>query len=124
MTKKGIIYYRVSTEDQAQSGVSLEQQKNACLEYALKHDIEIVELFHDDGVSAKTIERPGLKELLKYCVKNAKSLDCVIVYKIDRLSRNVNDYTGILASLYKLKIKFISTTETVGKFTHISDKSN
>ena len=65
MTKKGIIYYRVSTEDQAQSGVSLEQQKNACLEYAGKHDIEIVEMFHDDGVSAKTIERPGLKELLK-----------------------------------------------------------
>ena len=113
MTKKGIIYYRVSTEDQAQSGVSLEQQKNACLEYASKHDIEIVELFHDDGVSAKTIERPGLKELLKYCAKNAKNIECVIVYKIDRLSRNVNDYTGILASLYKFKIKFISTTETV-----------
>jgi len=113
MTKKGIIYYRVSTEDQAQSGVSLEQQKNACLEYALKHEIEIVELFHDDGVSAKTIDRPGLKELLKYCAKNAKAIDCVIVYKIDRLSRNVNDYTGLLASLYKLKIKFISTTETV-----------
>ncbi|MFA4942626.1 MAG: recombinase family protein, partial [Patescibacteria group bacterium] len=111
--QKGIIYYRVSTEDQAQSGVSLEQQKNACLEYAQKHNIEILEMFHDDGVSAKTIERAGLKELLKYCAKNSKKIDCVIVYKIDRLSRNVNDYTGILASLYKLKIKFISTTETV-----------
>ena len=55
--KKGIIYYRVSTEDQAQNGISLEQQKRACLDYGERNDIEIVEIFHDDGVSAKTTER-------------------------------------------------------------------
>ena len=114
MTKhKGVIYYRVSTEDQAQSGVSLEQQKNACLEYASKNNIEIVEIFHDDGVSAKTTERLGLQALLKYSAKNAKSLDYVIVYKIDRLSRNVNDYTGILVMLNKYEIKLASITEAI-----------
>ncbi len=113
--QKGIIYYRVSTEDQAQNGVSLEQQKKACLEYALNHDIEIVKLFHDDGVSAKTVNRKGLQELLSYCSKNYKNLDSVIVYKIDRLSRNVKDYATILMALEESKIKFISATETVDK---------
>ncbi|MHB8904133.1 MAG: recombinase family protein [Patescibacteria group bacterium] len=113
--QKGIIYYRVSTEDQAQNGVSLEQQKKACLEYALNHDIEIIKLFHDDGVSAKTVNRKGLQELLSYCSKNYKNLDSVIVYKIDRLSRNVKDYATILMALEELKIKFISATETVDK---------
>ena len=113
--QKGIIYYRVSTEDQAQNGVSLEQQKKACLEYALNHNIEIIKLFHDDGVSAKTVNRKGLQELLSYCSKNYKNLDSVIVYKIDRLSRNVKDYATILMALEELKIKFISATETVDK---------
>ncbi len=112
---KGIIYYRVSTEDQAQNGVSLEQQKKACQEYALNHDIEIIKLFHDDGVSAKTVNRKGLQELLNYCQKNYKNLDSVIVYKIDRLSRNVKDYATILMAFEELKIKFISVTETVDK---------
>ena len=113
--QKGIIYYRVSTEDQAQNGVSLEQQKKACQEYALNHDIEIIKLFHDDGVSAKTVNRKGLQDLLAYCAKNYKNLDSVIVYKIDRLSRNVKDYATILMALEELKIKFISATETVDK---------
>ncbi len=112
---KGIIYYRVSTEDQAQNGVSLEQQKKACLEYALNHDIEITKLFHDDGVSAKTTNRKGLQELLSYCQKNYRNIDSVIVYKIDRLSRNVKDYATILMALEELQIKFISATETVDK---------
>jgi len=113
--QKGIIYYRVSTEDQAQNGVSLEQQKKACLEYALSHDIEIIKMFHDDGLSAKTVNRKGLQDLLSYCAKNHKNLDSVIVYKIDRLSRNVKDYATILMALEELQIKFISATETVDK---------
>ncbi len=113
--QKGIIYYRVSTEDQAQTGVSLEQQKNACLDYAQKNDIEILKLFHDDGVSAKTTKRAGLQELLAYCKKNHKEIDCLIVYKIDRLSRNVKDYATLLMALGEFNIKFISTTETVNE---------
>ncbi len=111
--QKGIVYYRVSTEDQAQTGISLEQQKNACLDYAQKNEIEILKLFHDDGVSAKTTKRAGLQELLAYCKKNYKEIDCLIVYKIDRLSRNVKDYATLLMVLGELNIKFISTTETV-----------
>lgn len=119
--KQGVIYYRVSTEDQAQTGVSLEQQRKACLDYAQRNNIEILERFHDDGLSAKTTDRQGLQDLLKFCAKNCKDVDYLIIYKIDRLSRNLNDYTNILVVLNKLKIKLISTTETIddsptGKF--------
>lgn len=119
--KKGIIYYRVSTEDQAQFGVSLEQQKKNCLSYAESNHIEVVKMFHDDGVSAKTTDRPSLQEMIEYCSQKSNAIDCVIVYKIDRLTRNVNDYTNILFLLNKLGIRLISTTEAIdstpiGKF--------
>ena len=119
--KKGIIYYRVSTEDQATFGVSLEQQKKHCQNYADSNGIEIIKLFHDDGASAKTADREGLQEMLKFCTQKTNGIDCVIVYKIDRLTRNVNDYTNILFLLNKLGIRLISTTEAIdstpiGKF--------
>src|SRR5680860_900763 len=119
--KKAIIYYRVSTEDQAQFGVSLEQQKNNCLSFAEREGWEVVKSFHDDGVSAKTVERPSLQAMLQYCSKNYKQIDYVVIYKVDRLSRNVNDYSNILFLLNKLNIKLVSTTEAIddtpiGKF--------
>jgi len=113
--QKAVIYYRVSTEEQAQHGISLEQQKNQCLAYAQQNNIEVIEYFHDDGVSAKTIERPSLQKLLTYCRRNYKNIDCVIIYKIDRLSRNVNDYSSINMLLTKLSIQLISTTESIDK---------
>ena len=111
--QRGLIYYRVSTEEQAQHGISLEQQESACREYAKRHGIEIVGVFHDDGVSAKTADREGLQSMLARCTKKAKEIDCVIVYKVDRLSRNVNDYSSILVLLTKLGIKLASTTEAI-----------
>lgn len=75
--KQGVIYYRVSTEDQANFGVSLEQQKKACLDYAERNNIEILGKFHDDGLSAKTTDRQGLQDLIKFCVKNSKVIDYI-----------------------------------------------
>jgi len=119
--KTGIVYYRVSTEDQAEKGVSLAHQKRTCCEFAERNGIKVLKIFHDDGVSAKTTDRPGLKEMLTYCNAKKKYLDCLIVYKVDRLSRNVNDYTNILVFLNKIEVKLLSTTESIdntptGKF--------
>ena len=118
--KKGLIYFRVSTEEQAQFGISLDQQKNSCLEYAQKNNIEIVKIFHDDGASAKTTNRIGLQNLIGFCKKH-KNVDCIIIYKIDRLSRSAYDYAKLFSLFSKLKIKLISVTEAIndtpmGKF--------
>ena len=118
---KGVIYYRVSTAEQAEHGFSLGNQREACLKHAMANGIEIVGEFHDDGASAKTADRDGLQEMLKFCSTNTGKVDCIIVNKIDRLSRDVNDYTNIRALLHRLKVRIISTTEAVdntpfGKF--------
>ncbi|MAG59194.1 hypothetical protein CMO96_00160, partial [Candidatus Woesebacteria bacterium] len=112
-TKNGVIYYRVSTEDQAQFGVSLEHQQNDCSRFAERTGVKVIKKFHDDGISAKTTNRPGLQAMLKYCTTHSNKIDSVIVYKVDRLSRNLNDYTNILVLLSKLKIKLESSTEAI-----------
>lgn len=114
-TTKAVIYYRVSTEEQARNGVSLDQQKKSCQNYADQNSITVDQIFHDDGVSAKTTKRKGLQDLLAYCTKNHKNIDYVIVYKIDRLSRNSNDYTTMYAMLTKLDIQLVSTVEQIDK---------
>ncbi len=58
---KAIGYIRVSTEEQANSGVSLDAQKAKLEAYAALYDIELVGIEVDAGVSAKTLNRPGLQ---------------------------------------------------------------
>lgn len=119
--EKAIINYRVSTEDQARNGVSLIQQKNACVDYAERYNLTVSKIFHDDGVSAKTTKRKGLQDLIAHCSKHHKDIDYIIVYKIDRLSRNTNDYTTMCAMFAKMEIQLASTVEQIdetpmGKF--------
>ena len=59
------IYTRVSTEEQAVHGVSLIAQENALMEYAKKHDYKVVDVYSDEGLSATTLDRPGLQRLLE-----------------------------------------------------------
>ena len=114
-TKRGVIYFRVSTDEQARLGVSLEQQENCCQRYADTNGIKVIKSFHDDGVSAKTTKRDGLQDMLAFCCQKSNKIDCVIIYKIDRLTRNTGDYLSIGLILGKLGIELISTTEATGK---------
>lgn len=113
--KNAVVYYRVSTTEQAERGFSLESQKELCLEYAKKNGLEVVKLFSDAGESAKTADRRGLQELIKFCSDKRNKVDAVIVYKIDRLSRNVTDYAQISSLLQGLSITLLSVTEALGE---------
>jgi site-specific DNA recombinase len=59
------IYIRVSTEDQAKEGYSLEVQREYLESFAKKEGLEIFKCHQDDGISGYSTERPALKELLK-----------------------------------------------------------
>ena len=59
------IYTRVSTEDQAKEGYSLEVQREYLESFALREGYEVFKVYHDDGISGYSTERPALKELLK-----------------------------------------------------------
>ena len=112
--KNVIIYCRVSTKEQVEEGNSLYTQERICKEYAEKYGYDIAKIFREEGESAKTALRPELQNLLKYCSKNHKEIDSVVVYKIDRLSRNTDDYSQLRMLFGKLNIKIVSTSEKFG----------
>jgi DNA invertase Pin-like site-specific DNA recombinase len=84
-----IAYLRVSTEKQADRGVSLDAQRAKVEAYASLYDVELVEVIVDAGVSAKTLARPGLDRALAM-LKSGKA-DALLVVKLDRLTRSVRD---------------------------------
>ena len=111
INKKAIIYCRVSTKEQADEGNSLITQERVCRDYALKNGYEVASVFVEEGESAKTALRPELQKLLKFCSQNYKTIDTLIIYKIDRLSRNTDDYSQLRIFFNKLNIKINSTSE-------------
>ena len=116
-----IIYCRVSTKEQVDEGNSLVTQERLCRDYALKQGYEVVNVFTEEGESAKTALRPELQKLLRFCSANYKTIDALIIYKIDRLSRSADDYSQLRIFFHKLNIKINSTSETfennpVGRF--------
>jgi site-specific DNA recombinase len=64
MSTRTIAYLRVSTEKQAERGVSLDAQRAKVAAYAELYDLELVETIIDAGESAKSLDRPGLQRAL------------------------------------------------------------
>lgn len=106
-----MIYCRVSTKEQVDEGNSLVSQERLCREYALKEGFEIAEVFIEKGESAKTANRTQLNLLLKFCTKKKGSVQAVIAYKVDRISRSIADYTVIRATLKRYGVEIRSVTE-------------
>ena len=107
----GVIYCRVSTEEQAKEGYSLKAQEKACLSHASQLGVDIKKIFVEHGKSAKNTNRPELQNLLTYCTKHKADIDVIFIYKIDRLSRDMTDYTNLVVLLSKLGIAIRSVTE-------------
>lgn len=107
--KSSYIYLRVSTEEQAKEGFSVENQKRACKEYAQINDYQVNKIFTDDGKSAKTTDRAAFQALRVEI--NENPVDAVIIYKIDRFARNVGDFSNIRKEFKKLRIKLLSVSE-------------
>jgi site-specific DNA recombinase len=84
-----VAYLRVSTDKQADRGVSLDAQRAKVAAYAELYDLDLVEVIVDAGVSAKTIDRLGLTRALG--MLRAGTADALLVVKLDRLTRSVRD---------------------------------
>ncbi len=111
--EKAVVYLRVSTEEQVEN-YSLDTQKDICHKEAEKRGYEVVEIFREEGRSAKTVNRPELIRMLEYCRKNKKIIDAVIVYRLDRISRQTSDYLSIRKKLSECEIRLISASEPTG----------
>ena len=105
-----VAYIRVSTEAQASEGVSLEAQEAKIRAYCQLHDMELVRVFIDAGVSGKRASnRPALQEALN-CVFRGGA-QALVVYKLDRLARNTVDALTIAEQLDKAGVSLHSLTE-------------
>jgi len=92
-----VAYIRVSTDKQAEHGVSLDAQRAKIEAYASLYDLDVVAVLVDAGVSAKTLNRPALSEALG--MLDARDADALLVVKLDRLTRSVRDL-GTLVERY------------------------
>ncbi len=87
-----VAYCRVSTEEQAAEGFSIEGQADKLAQYADLHDLGTVMTITDPGRSGKDLNRPGLMQLLR--MVDGGHVDHVLVWRLDRLSRNLGDLIG------------------------------
>ena len=110
--EKAVIYVRVSSEEQAKHGFSIDNQKKVCSEFAERNGYYVDKLFVDEGKSAKNLDRPEIQELMSYCSKKKNDIKALVVWRLDRISRNNTDYHGVLRPLLaKKRIKLLSATE-------------
>ena len=109
--RNAVIYCRVSTKEQVEEGNSLATQERICREYAQKHDYKIIGVYIEQGESAKTTDRPQLKQLMAFCSAKKNNVAAVIAYKIDRISRNVDDYSQIRMFMRRFNVEIKSTSE-------------
>ena len=120
------IYTRKSTEEGLdQDFNSLDAQREACEAYVAsqKHEgwLALAARYDDGGFSGGTIERPALQQLLADI--EAGKVDCVVVYKVDRLSRSLMDFAKLVATFEQHSVAFVSvtqrfdTTSSMGRLT-------
>ncbi len=109
--KKAIGYIRVSTTEQATEGISLDNQRSKITAYCALNDLELVEIIEDAGKSGKNLHRDGVQELIGKI--KSKSINAVVVYKLDRLSRKVLDTLTLIETFEKCGITFHSLNEKI-----------
>lgn len=111
--KNVVGYIRVSTDAQAQEDkFGIEAQKTAIMEYCAKNDMQISDWFIDEGESGIKESRPQLDRLLFGEISNPP-VEAVIVYKSDRMARDIKLYFYYMMLLEKKGIELISATEPV-----------
>lgn len=114
------VYTRKSTNQGLdQEFTSLDAQREACLNYIASQKSEgwtaLPEVYDDGGFTGANIDRPCLQKLLSE-IKEGR-VDCVVVYKVDRLSRSLLDFSKLLEFFDKNNVVFVSITQAFNTCT-------
>ena len=110
---KGIIYTRVSSDEQVK-GTSLDVQEAQCRQYCDDKGIEVLEVFREEGESAKSVDRTEFLRAIEFCRKNKGIVDAFVVAKVDRFARNTEDHFYVRKRLLEYKVTLHSVTEPIG----------
>ncbi|EST11942.1 recombinase family protein [Sporolactobacillus laevolacticus] len=110
--KRAAIYARVSTIEQAEEGYSIDEQLRLLNQWCEKEGYEVYHEYADRGISGKSIKaRPSLQHLLDDAMN--RHFEVVIVWKMNRLARNILDLLNIVTELNRHNIAFRSYSETL-----------
>jgi site-specific DNA recombinase len=101
------IYTRQSVE--RADSISVEQQAQVCRDALTARELQNCKIYTDKGFSGKNINRPALQQLLSDA-QNSR-IDKILVYRLDRISRSVHDFTGLCAQLSACGVHFQSVNE-------------
>ena len=104
-------YVRVSTDRQAEQGVSLEAQEAKIRAMATVQGAELIDVIVDGGESDKSLNRLGLQRLME--LVNSGKVQAVIIAKLNRLTRSVKDLCGLPELFEKRKVALISVAEAL-----------
>lgn len=111
------LYIRVSTEEQAREGFSLQSQKALLERKAAELNLAIVDTFIDEGYSAKSMKRPAMQRMLKELERN--TIDLIFFWRLDRLTRRSKDFHALAERLQHLGVGIKSATEQIDTTTAI-----
>ena len=104
-------YVRVSTDKQAERGISLEAQAEKIRAMALVQGSELSGIIVESGESAKSLNRPGMAKLL--AMVDSGKVKAVIVAKLDRLTRSVKDLCELLERFERRGVALVSVAESL-----------
>lgn len=109
--KKAALYIRVSTEEQAMHGVSLDAQKERLISFAKENNLTIVDIYADEGVTARKryTRRAEMIRLLEDV--KAKRVDVILFIKLDRWFRNIADFYEVQSILDRNRVQWVATEE-------------
>ncbi len=116
MIKRAAIYLRVSTGKQVE-GASLDTQELMCQNWAARNKVVVERSFIEEGVSAKSLDRPTMNELLLYLENNKANISYLVTYQTDRLTRNAGDYYALMVQLRKMGIEYKNINSSVEQNT-------
>jgi DNA invertase Pin-like site-specific DNA recombinase len=110
---KAVGYTRVSTNEQAENGVSLKAQEQRIREYCKAQGWQLIEIVRDDGCSAKDLKRPGLRRILEEFSQKRRRFQGIVVVKLDRLTRSVRDLVQLTDEAERHQVALVSIQEAV-----------
>lgn len=111
-----IIYIRVSSDEQVK-GTSLEFQEEMCRKFCEDNGITILDIFREEGESAKDLTLNNRKEFLKaleYCRSRKNQIQAFVVLRVDRFARNRDDHFSVRKLLLGYGTSLKSVTEPIG----------
>lgn len=110
------LYLRVSTEEQV-SNLSLDTQEQECRALCERNDWRVAEIFREEGASAKTLERPAMQRMLAQLgraqAKPATKITHLVVLRVDRLSRDRDDFYLLRHALRRHGVRIVSVREEI-----------